>query len=50
MSMVDTLKKSKIIREKFHNGQIDLVGAIYDTRSGVIEWVRPGSKTNTSQN
>lgn len=41
-SMVDTLKQSKSIREKFHRGELDFIGAIYRHETGKIEWVRPG--------
>lgn len=43
-SMIDTLKQSKLIRDAFHEGNIDFIGAIYHSDSGRIEWVRPGQK------
>lgn len=41
-SMIDTLKLSRDIRQKFHEGEIDFVGALYNSESGIIDWIRPG--------
>jgi carbonic anhydrase len=40
-AMEDTLRLSPIIREKVRDGQVQVVGALYDLDSGQVQWLGP---------
>ena len=37
----DMLRQSPIIREKVKDGQVQVVGALYDLDSGQVQWLGP---------
>ncbi len=40
-AMADTYKNSPMLREKVKDGKIKLVGAVYDIKSGKVNWLGP---------
>jgi carbonic anhydrase len=40
-AMADIIKNSPIMREKLKDGQVKLVGALYDIKHGTVSWMGP---------